>query len=402
MVRTGASAYIKYGKEATFGGGALETRVFGLDEKLTGITWKNNQIPIPVLNDIEIGCFAYGKNEGSMSVEFVFSNPWIFDIILDEVETTGSASDYTHNWSSKRIKIFGSGKTITSNTAASPTVVTSTAHGFSNGNVIAITGSNSSPSIDGIWTIQNVAANTFELAGSNLTGGTAGTAGTCDLARNLNIVKPHTMNIEYGHDSETSPVVRSMKGVICNSFTMKGSINETVKATAELAWGKEDVVSTTLSNAIKDDIKFPYTFAHATLKLPDTTTVAQIQEFEITFNLNSELLWGIGSADAVSAFRKIFEMTGKFKASQVDKTQLQRVIDAANGTTPATGVATLQIKLTNNLTLTNEKSIVLNFDGVGVSEHQTEAQPGEPVFEDLIWQLRSVDVEANNSIATVP
>lgn len=399
MVRTGSSVYLKYGKEATFAGGATGTRVFGLEQKLTGISWKNNQIPIAQLNDIEIACYAYGKNEGAGSVEFVMSTPWIFDILLDGVNTSGSAADFSHKWSSSNT--FGdttTTATITTITTASPVVVTtSTSHGYNNGDLVAITGSDSVPSIDGIWAVSSVTSTTFELVGASVD--VAGTAGTVEISINLGVKVPHTMHIEYGHDAETNDVVRNMKGVVLKSLALKASLGETVKVTADLAWGNEDAISTTLSNAIDDDIKFPYTFAHATLELPNSTVVAQIQEFELTFNTNAELLYGMGSADAVSAFRKIFEMTGKFKAAQVDKIALQRVFDAADGTTSNLGIATLKVTLTNGLANALEKSIVLAFSGVGVSEHQTEAQPGEPIFETLSWQLRSVNVDANNSIA---
>jgi hypothetical protein len=328
MVRTGSSGYLQYGKESSFAGGATQTRVFGLEQKITGITWKNNQIPLTALNDLEVQCFAYGKNEGNASVEFVVSNPWFFDLLLDAVDTTGSGGDFTHIWSSDK------------------------------------------------------------------------TALTAD---NSGIVIPHTFHIEHGFDAETNNVVRNMKGAVLQNVTLKAALGETVKATADIIWGNEDNISTTLDTTIAaDDIKFPYTFAHAKLELPDGSVIAQLQEFEITFNMNSELLYGMGSANAVGVFRKIFEMTGKFKAATVDSTQLQRVRDAADGTTAATGVATLQITLTNNLATTNEKAIILDFTGVGVSEHQTEMSPGEPVFETLSWQLRSVQVTANNGVATPP
>jgi hypothetical protein len=274
MVRTGSSGYLQYGKEATFAGGATQTRVFGLEQKITGITWKNNQIPLTALNDLEVQCFAYGKNEGNASVEFVLSTPWIFDLLLDAVDTTGSASDFTHIWSSDK------------------------------------------------------------------------TALTAD---NSGIVIPHTFHMEHGLDAETNNVVRNMKGCVLQNLTIKASLGETIKCTTDMIWGNEDAVSTTLDTTIAaDDIKFPYTFSHATLELPDGSVVAQLQEFEITF------------------------------------------------------IATLQITFTNNLATTNEKSIVLDFTGVGVSDHQTEMSPGEPVFETLSWQLRSVQVTANNSISTSP
>jgi len=64
---------------------------------------------------------------------------------------------------------------ITGNTVASPTVITSAGHGLSSGQRITITGSNSTPSIDGSHIVTVTTANTFTIP-VNVTG--AGTAGT--------------------------------------------------------------------------------------------------------------------------------------------------------------------------------------------------------------------------------
>ena len=318
MVRTGSSTYLQYGKEGSFSGGATATRVFGLQQKFTGITWKNNQIPLTQLNNIEVASFAYGKNEGSGSVEFVMSNPWIFDIMLDGVDKTGTTNDYSYLWSSDK---------------------------------------------------------------SALT------------ADNTDINTPNSVHIEYGFDAETQSVTRNMKGVLVNSFNLKSTINETVKCSTELLWGLEDAIDTSYTaGTVTDGVEFPYTFAHAELLSPTSgSTVAQIQDFDITFSTNSELLYTLNSPNAAGGFRKIFEMTGKFKAAMVDKSELQKVIDRTES-------ATLKVTLTNGLSTTNEKSITLAFTGVGVSEHTTDTSPGEPVFENLSFQMRSVNVTANNSV----
>ena len=71
---------------------------------------------------------------------------------------------------------YGTHQTITSNSVANPTVVTVTAHGYANGDSVNITGSNSSPSINGDWVVSNVTANTFTVpVNVTTTGGTAGT-----------------------------------------------------------------------------------------------------------------------------------------------------------------------------------------------------------------------------------
>jgi hypothetical protein len=67
----------------------------------------------------------------------------------------------------------GSYGVITNITAASPSVISSTAHGLSNGDTIQIGGSNCSPTIDGTRVVANVTANTFTV-GVNTGGGTIG------------------------------------------------------------------------------------------------------------------------------------------------------------------------------------------------------------------------------------
>lgn len=65
-------------------------------------------------------------------------------------------------------------KTITANTMANPTVVSCTSHGLLTGNEIVISGSNSTPSIDGIYTITKIDADTFSIPVNVTVAGTAG------------------------------------------------------------------------------------------------------------------------------------------------------------------------------------------------------------------------------------
>jgi hypothetical protein len=60
----------------------------------------------------------------------------------------------------------GSSLTVTVATNASPCVMTSTAHGLSNGDYIIVT-SGWSRVTDKVWRVANITANTFELEGSN-------------------------------------------------------------------------------------------------------------------------------------------------------------------------------------------------------------------------------------------
>ena len=323
MVRTGAHGTLKYGEESSFGGGATATRPFGLQQSVGSLSFKNNQIALTQLNSIEVQSFAYGKNEGSGSVDFVLSSPWVFDAILGGVDTSGSSSDYSHIWDSDS---------------------------------------------------------------TNLT------------ADNTGIKVPKSFDIEVGFDSKTSTdVVRHCKGSVFSSLNIKSSIGETVTGSMDFLYGIVDTVTTSIGSPIADDVAFPYTFSHASLQFPDGSgnVIAEVQDFDISFSSNTELLYEQGSASAVGAFRKLFEMTGKFNASFIDKAQLQKVFNR-------TELATLTAIFTNGLTGTSEKSIKIEFAGIGLSEHSLSIAPNEPIFEDLTFQMRNVKVTAGNSISAVP
>jgi hypothetical protein len=83
-------------------------------------------------------------------------------------------------------------KTITAATNATPIVVTSTSHGFSNGDIVSIRGVTGNTNANGRRKIANVTANTFELTDprddTDIAGnGTYG--GTDTIATNLSIAE---------------------------------------------------------------------------------------------------------------------------------------------------------------------------------------------------------------------
>ena len=117
MTKSASSVYIEYAYEDVFGGGATTTFPinFGKEVKASGLEWKNNQIPLGQLYTPEIETYAYGKNEGKVSMEFVLSNPWFFEAILDSVQSDPDTGNlYTHEWDSDPSLAGSTIKTINS------------------------------------------------------------------------------------------------------------------------------------------------------------------------------------------------------------------------------------------------------------------------------------------------
>lgn len=63
---------------------------------------------------------------------------------------------------------------VTANSLANPTVITSASHGLINGDYVIISGSNSTPSIDGLYPITYLTANTFSIPVNVTNAGTSG------------------------------------------------------------------------------------------------------------------------------------------------------------------------------------------------------------------------------------
>ena len=100
MVRTGASAYVKYGFETSYGAVAANTvnKSFGLQDKMSSLTLTNNKVNLAKLNQNTVDRFAYGQQSGSASVSFTLSNPWLFGMVLSPPVRSGSAGSRVFTW----------------------------------------------------------------------------------------------------------------------------------------------------------------------------------------------------------------------------------------------------------------------------------------------------------------
>lgn len=309
-VATGASAYSQYGFETAFGvEQATRNKVFGLEEKISGWSWQNNQLVLSELNNVQPAGFAYGQNSGRYTVDFILSNPWIFQAILNNNVDAG-AGPYTH--------------TMTPTAACK------------------------------------------------------------------------TISHEIGMDLATNQV-RVALGAMVNSLSIRGSINELIRGSAEVIYGKEKTVSTTLDTTpAVDDIDFPYTFVHGSVELPNSTVLAEIQSVDMTLNQNAELLYGFGSANAVNGIRKRLDVSGRINLTLTDNVTLGYINSRAE-------VATMKLKFSNGLSGTNERTISLNGVGIGLSElNLGSVEPNEVIFQDVNFVWRGTTMVATNNTASPP
>jgi len=217
-----------------------------------------------------------------------------------------------------------------------------------------------------------------------------------DPVINSDIRDIKSLGLNIGFEGLDGNVVREIRGVICPSLAFRMTLNEPIRMTQELIWG-EDTVNETLDPGLGSLGNFtPYTFVNASVELPSGTPVATIQDFDLNLNSNAELLYALGDANSVDAYRKILEMTGKLNLTVLDKTNIERVFAREE-------LATMKVTITNGLSGDAKKDIIMTFTGVGLSLHSNSGiEPGELVLENVDFQCRSVNIVATNDTSAQP
>lgn len=215
---------------------------------------------------------------------------------------------------------------------------------------------------------------------------------------------PRTIQVEVGYDGASADIVRTAKGCLVNSFSINAAVGGLVDCTADITYGKESAPSTSLTSAPSlPSVEFPYTFAHAELTIGGNV-VAQCQDASVNISQNTELLYGLNSHQAVDSFKRVLSMTGSFRASLINKTLFEKVLEqikagTSSGTYSETVGGSPEFKLTFIKDNTNEK-IEITMTGLGINEYSvTGIEPVEPVFEEITWTAKTISVVAKSTVA---
>ena len=209
---------------------------------------------------------------------------------------------------------------------------------------------------------------------------------------------------------------RKLLGGIVNSIGLSTSIGEAVNGTVDITFGKEvtatsPAIASGTVTAQASVTGVPLTFAHGTLSVSNGSSlvaIAEVQGFNITFNQNGELLYGLGSQHAQEKFRRVLEVTGSFTTTFKDNLLLQHLLDQAEDYTGSGGVGSGDGKggidedgsnVAASLVLTSAddsgKSITIDLQGLSFDSHSvTGLEPVEPVMQDLPFKARVARVKA--------
>ena len=340
MVRTGASSYIRYGWESTFGaspGDSALDKAFGLNARLTNWSLTHNPKDLPTLGQVEVKDYAYGQQTGSMGVDFVLSNPWIFGSIYGEPAKTGS-SPYVYKY----------GTTAGVHAGAKAVRTFTTEVGFE--------GETNTQVRRGLGCI----ANSLNISTT--------IDGTVDCS----------MDIGYGKEDSSSGAVYT------TGFDTTPPADEVAFpytfAHGQLKWAGETGADTNAAGSI----------------------VAELQDASISFSQNPALLYTIGSHQSVASFRRVFDITGSFKTSWKNDDKLNQLLDQVRKplTKPTISLSSqpeIILTFTNGGTGATQKSIEMKLHGVRPDSHAVEGiQPVEPVFENIAWRTKTCEIVCAN------
>jgi len=219
-----------------------------------------------------------------------------------------------------------------------------------------------------------------------------------------------SISIEVGTEQGATDVVRTLTGAVVNSLSLRSSIGEVIRASADISYANEIEGCAIDASPATDPDNFPYTFAYGNLTTT-AGTIANLQSFDITLNQNSDLLYTHNTSVADTAYRRLFEITGSFTATYVDSdmlTDIYKQAHLAGGTgldctTFAREQTTMTLVFDNGQTgVGAEKTITLTGTGVGFADHSVSIEPNEPIFETLNWQIRTLAAVAVNQTASAP
>jgi len=222
-----------------------------------------------------------------------------------------------------------------------------------------------------------------------------------------------SFSAEIGIDQSSTDVVRTVVGGIVNSASISTSVGELAKVTLDTNY-KNETLGTALDAspaALTVCEAIPFTFAHGKLEFPNCTTIAEVQDINLTITQNADHIFGVGDSTANSAIRRLTEITGSFKASHINSNQLRKLYaqqkDTLSNTdagaeTLAVEEVTLKLTFDNGAAGNDSRTIIFSISGIALDDLNVSIEPNEPIYEDINFQARDCTVAAVNEVSTPP
>ena len=222
-----------------------------------------------------------------------------------------------------------------------------------------------------------------------------------------------SFSTELGFAGETETMVRTFKGCILNTLGITATVGDVVKCTGDVVFGKEDNPSSSGHSDDATENSQPYTFAHGTFTL-NNGVQTQIQDVDINFAQNGELLYALGTNQSVAGIKKTLDITGRFKVAWKDNQGIEATIAQLAGTNyketwgdkysgaPEFELIFAKLGVDANsgdpVVASGQKFIKITGKGLGITDHSVSGlEPIEAVFEELNWAIKSAKITVVNA-----
>jgi hypothetical protein len=222
----------------------------------------------------------------------------------------------------------------------------------------------------GTVTVGGILSNAYWLLGVLGTNTNGGTTGAYTHTYTEADRQP-TMTIKRQIDFGTTHGIEAFIGGVINSCTITSAVNEPVRFSLEIPYRHEPAVDESTAISYVVDSEEIFTFAGASIEAPSGSELAGVSNFEIVFNNNAEMSYGLSSRYAEAVVSKNREYNVSYTLQIKDYVQLKAFIATSE-------VATLKMSFVN----TAGDTLVLTFAKFHMNEDNLPTSPTEIIKED--------------------
>ncbi len=254
----------------------------------------------------------------------------------------------------------------------------------------------------GTMTISGILTNAYWLLGVLGANSDAGAPGAYTHTYTESDILP-SFTTDLGFELGTTDFESEVIGCVVNTCMISAAVNEALKFSLECSFRYENLGTTKSADIV--DVEPVFTFAHGSIEMPDGTSIAAVQSFELSIVNNAEPVYGVGSRFMTAVVAKNREYNFSMTAAFQDHTDLLTYF--MNGTNTATAphagsgteIATLELTFTND----DGDILDINLTGVHLTEETLPQNVNEVVKEDVTgWARACTNIIYTNDIQLAP
>ena len=250
---------------------------------------------------------------------------------------------------------------------------------------------------DGMATVEGILGNTHWIAtafGSASSSGSGPYTHTYSEADTL-----PSITIENGIDLDTTDSVVKLLGCKLDEVTLSGAVGEPIRFRAVFFY-KTETEDTTIDANPASDSEEPFTFAQASVELPDGTTLDRVQRLEFALRNNLIKAYTSGSRFLSKIVAGARDYTLSFDKTFEDSAMLEDFYGSATGPASSTTEQTADINITNGLSGTNLRKLQVTLTGFKLDPFTNPQSPNELIIENISGIARTGQAIGTDNTST--